>query len=73
MVSCTGSYRLSALLTWGFPVPEVEAAPLFVEVLKILSQLGFQLDASIPLGRRGPLGIRYMRELLIFRGLLPGR
>jgi len=53
-------------------VPEIEAAPFFVEVLKILSQLGFQLDATIPLGRRGPLGIRYMRELLIFRGLLPG-
>ena len=65
----------STLLTclFFFSAPEIEAAPLFVEVLKILSQLGFQLDATIPLGRRGPLGIRYMRELLIFRGLLPGR
>ncbi|KAF8807390.1 hypothetical protein BYT27DRAFT_7189478 [Phlegmacium glaucopus] len=52
-------------------VPEVEVAPLFVEVLKILSQLGFQLDATIPLGRRGALGIRSTRELLIFKGYLP--
>jgi hypothetical protein len=64
---------LHSLLGFFFPVPEIEAAPLLVEVLKILSQLGFQLDATIPLGRRGPLGIRYVRELLIFRGLLPGR
>ena len=62
---------LHSLHCLDFPVPEVEEAPLFVEVLRILSQLGFQLDATIPLGRRGPLGIRYMRELLIFKGYLP--
>ena len=52
-------------------MPEVEAAPFLVEVLRILNQLGFQLDATIPLGRRGPLGIRYTRELLLFKGYLP--
>ena len=62
---------LHSYLSLGFPVPEVEAAPLFTEVLKILNQLGFQLDAAIPFGRRGTLGIRSMRELLIFKGYLP--
>ena len=52
-------------------MPEVEEALLFAEVLRILNQLGFQLDATVPLGRRGPLGIRYTRELLIFKGYLP--
>ncbi|KAF8168112.1 hypothetical protein B0H34DRAFT_792758 [Crassisporium funariophilum] len=55
----------------GSIAPDVEPAIYFVEVLKILSHLGFQLDATVPLGRRGPLGIRYTRELLIFKGSLP--
>ncbi|KAF8974047.1 hypothetical protein BDZ97DRAFT_1648230 [Flammula alnicola] len=49
-------------------VPEVESSIFFVEVLKVLNFLGFQLDATLPLGRRGPLGIRYTRELLVFKG-----
>ncbi|KAF9535317.1 hypothetical protein CPB83DRAFT_841563 [Crepidotus variabilis] len=49
-------------------VSEVDPGMFFVEVLRILSQLGFSLDASIPLGRRGTLGKRSQRELLVFKG-----
>ncbi|KAF9568403.1 hypothetical protein CPC08DRAFT_403980 [Agrocybe pediades] len=48
--------------------PEIEQSVIFVQLLKILNNSNFNLDASIPLGRKGPLGIRYTRELLIFKG-----
>jgi len=42
-----------------------------MHVLKVLAELGFNLVTSVPLGRRGPLGIqvRAGKELLIFRGV----
>jgi len=43
----------------------------YVEVLKVLTHLGFELDASIALGRRNALGIRVLRELLVFKGQAP--
>ncbi len=54
------------------PVPEVEPGIFLVEVLRILNQLGFHLDASIPLSRRGPLGLRNQREILVFKRIIPG-
>ena len=39
-----------------------------MHVLKILSELGFDLLATVPLGRRGPLGVRAGKEMLVFRG-----
>jgi len=58
-------------LTIGSAVAsEVDPSIFFKEVLRILNTLGFQLDASIPLGRRGPLGIKYPRELLVFKGMI---
>ena len=48
---------------------EVESSTVFIEVLRILSNLGFQLDATVPLSRKGSLGIRTTRELLVFRGI----
>lgn len=51
--------------------PEIDHSVLFVEVLKVLNDLNFQLDATIPLSRRGSLGMRSTRELLVFKGYAP--
>jgi hypothetical protein len=51
---------------------EVEPAHFLMHVLKIISNLGFQLDAAVPLLRRGQLGIRSSREILVFKGSNPG-
>ncbi|KAH9486947.1 hypothetical protein JR316_0001013 [Psilocybe cubensis] len=53
--------------------PEVDATTVFVELLKILCNLGFQLDATLPLGRRNALGLRYSRELLVFKSVHPNQ
>jgi len=53
-------------------VPEVEPSIFFVEVLRILNQLGCHLDAAIPFSRRGALGIRNHRELLVFKRITSG-
>jgi hypothetical protein len=70
-----GSFHLTCTKRWILPlnpVPEVEPSVFFVEVLKILNQVGFHLDAAIPFNRRGALGIRNARELLIFKGIPSG-
>lgn len=51
--------------------PEVEPSVFLIHVLKILVDLGFELDATLPLGRRNALGIRTVRELFIFKGIPP--
>ncbi|KAF8078638.1 hypothetical protein FPV67DRAFT_68256 [Lyophyllum atratum] len=51
--------------------PEVEPQFFLMHVLKILSELGFNLVTGVPLGRRGPLGLRAGKELLVFRGTGP--
>jgi hypothetical protein len=53
------------------PGPEVEPSVFLIYVLKILVDLGFELDAILPLGRRGTLGMRTVRELYIFKGVPP--
>lgn len=53
------------------PGPEVEPSVFLIYVLKILVDLGFELDAVLPLGRRGALGMRTVRELFIFKGVPP--
>lgn len=53
------------------PGPEVEPSVFLIYVLKILVDLGFELDAILPLGRRGALGMRTVRELYIFKGIPP--
>lgn len=52
----------------GFGPVEVEPSFFLMHVLKILSELGFNLLATVPLGRRGPLGVRVRKEMLVFRG-----
>jgi len=49
---------------------DVEPSFFLMHILKILSELGFNLIATVPLGRRGPLGVRAGREMLIFKGSL---
>jgi hypothetical protein len=70
-----GSFHLllskSLISPWS-PVPEVEPSIFFVEVLRILNQLGCHLDAAIPFSRRGALGIRNHRELLVFKRITSG-
>lgn len=51
--------------------PEVEPQFFLMHVLKILAELGYNLVTSVPLGRKGPLGLRIARELLVFRGTGP--
>lgn len=50
------------------PGPEVEPQFFLMHVLKVLSEIGYNLVTSIPLGRKGPLGLRPGKELLVFRG-----
>jgi hypothetical protein len=40
----------------------------FMQILRIIDEFGYYLDAAIPLHRRGPLGIRLRREILVFKG-----
>ncbi|KAG6857546.1 hypothetical protein H0H87_000145 [Tephrocybe sp. NHM501043] len=46
----------------------VEPQFFLMHVLKILTDLGFNLATGLPLGRKGPLGLRTGKELLVFRG-----
>lgn len=39
-----------------------------MQILRIIDEFGYYLDAAIPLYRRGPLGMRLRRELLVFKG-----
>ncbi|CAA7265814.1 unnamed protein product [Cyclocybe aegerita] len=48
---------------------DVDVPLVFVEALKIISDLGFHLDATIPLSRRNSLGMRSSRELLVFKSI----
>ncbi|KAJ3564384.1 hypothetical protein NP233_g8327 [Leucocoprinus birnbaumii] len=43
----------------------------FMQILRIIAEFGYYLDAAIPLYRRGPLGMRYRREILVFKGHTP--
>ncbi|KAG5647973.1 hypothetical protein DXG03_007007 [Asterophora parasitica] len=55
----------------GPGVTEVEPQFFLMHVLKCLYGLGYTLQASVPLGRRGPLGLRAGKEMLVFRGTVP--
>ncbi|KAG6898114.1 hypothetical protein C0992_005441 [Termitomyces sp. T32_za158] len=52
---------------------ESKVAPQFflMHVLKILTELGFNLATGLPFGRKGPFGLFTSRELLVFRGSAP--
>ena len=56
-------------ITLNKTVSEVDAGLFFLEVLRILNQFGFHLDVSIPLSRKGPLGMRNQREILVFKAI----
>ncbi|KAG6868592.1 hypothetical protein C0993_000618 [Termitomyces sp. T159_Od127] len=56
-----------------FEVREAKVAPQFflMHVLKILTELGFNLATGLPFGRKGPFGLLTGRELLVFRSSAP--
>jgi len=55
----------------GFGQDEDIDPPFFLmHILKILSELGFSLVTAVPLGRRGPLGVKAGREMLVFKGAM---
>ncbi|KAG6842224.1 hypothetical protein C0991_000194 [Blastosporella zonata] len=60
--------RILEVKKLGSGASEVEPQFFLMHVLKILTDLGFNLATGLPLGRRGPLGLRAGRELLVFRG-----
>lgn len=42
---------------------------LLSQLLKIIASCGYRLDASVPLGRVGPFGLRGRREIWIFKAV----
>jgi len=57
---------------WRFGGSEGLSPKLFfMQVLRIISEFGYYLDACLPLYRRGHLGIRFRREILVFKGRTP--
>ncbi|TFK41174.1 hypothetical protein BDQ12DRAFT_710985 [Crucibulum laeve] len=48
-----------------------DPAQFLMHVLRILSNLSYDLDASIPLSRKSALGMRSKLELLVFKGTNP--
>lgn len=75
-LNSNGSFHLpliKGLVLLRNPVPEVDPGIFFVEVLRILNQIGCHLDAAIPFSRRGALGIRNHRELLVFKRITSGK
>ncbi|KAF5385193.1 hypothetical protein D9615_001511 [Tricholomella constricta] len=63
--------RIIEVVKHGPGVPEVEPQFFLMHVLKVLSELGYNLVTTLPLGRKGPLGLRAGKEMLIFRGTIP--
>ncbi|KAJ6519802.1 hypothetical protein C8R45DRAFT_1066367 [Mycena sanguinolenta] len=49
----------------------VKASHFLMQILKVLMELGFNLNATVPMARGGPLGLGSRRELLVFKGVLP--
>ncbi|KAG5731577.1 hypothetical protein E4T56_gene3789 [Termitomyces sp. T112] len=59
------------LRVFAVRAPQVEPQFFLMHVLKILTELGFNLATGLPFGRKGPFGLRTGRELLVFRGSVP--
>ncbi|KAJ7244783.1 hypothetical protein B0H12DRAFT_1022330 [Mycena haematopus] len=49
----------------------VKASHFLMQILKVLMELGFHLNATVPMARGGPLGLGSRRELLVFKGVPP--
>ena len=48
--------------------PEVDKTVFVGWVLKYIKQLGYKLDASVPMARSGVLGLGGRKEIWIFKG-----
>jgi len=48
----------------------VKPSFFLMKVLKALMDLRFELNATVPMARGGPLGMGSRRELLVFKGII---
>jgi len=55
----------------GFGAPEVERSLFITHVLKQINTMGYTLQATIPLARRGLLGLGRRKEIWVFKGSKP--
>ncbi|KAJ6604636.1 hypothetical protein DFH09DRAFT_1300825 [Mycena vulgaris] len=51
----------------------VKPSHFLMQILKALMGMGFDLDATVPMARGGPLGMGSRRELFVFKGVVPGQ
>ncbi|KAJ7487585.1 hypothetical protein B0H11DRAFT_1100274 [Mycena galericulata] len=49
----------------------VKPSNFLMQVLKVLVDMGFHLNATVPMARGGPLGMGARRELFVFKGAIP--
>jgi len=49
----------------------VQPSHFLMQVLKVMVDMGFNLDATVPMARGGPLGMGPRRELFVFKGVIP--
>ncbi|KAJ7492634.1 hypothetical protein FB451DRAFT_541720 [Mycena latifolia] len=49
----------------------VKPSHFLMEILKVMVDMGFDLNATVPMARGGPLGMGPRRELFVFKGVVP--
>ncbi|KAJ7783771.1 hypothetical protein DFH07DRAFT_948776 [Mycena maculata] len=49
----------------------VKPSHFLMQILKVMCELGFYLNATVPMARGGPLGMGARRELYVFKGVVP--
>ncbi|KAJ7103547.1 hypothetical protein B0H15DRAFT_926740, partial [Mycena belliarum] len=49
----------------------VKPSHFLMEILKAMMDFGFDLNATVPMARGGPLGMGARRELFVFKGVIP--
>lgn len=49
----------------------VKPSHFLMQILKVMVDMGFHLNATVPMARGGPLGMGSRRELFVFKGVVP--
>ncbi|KAF7347846.1 hypothetical protein MVEN_01542200 [Mycena venus] len=49
----------------------IKPSHFLMQILKVLMDMEFHLNATVPMARAGPLGLGSRRELLVFKGIPP--
>ncbi|TFY57379.1 hypothetical protein EVG20_g8575 [Dentipellis fragilis] len=63
-----GQNVLYIYLKKGIDAPGMDKNLFLAHILKFINDMAFKLDASVPLARRGILGLGSRREVWIFKG-----